>query len=63
MKIVCFDMEGIFTPEIWVNVARKTGIEQLKITTRDEPNYDKLMKYRIGILETHSITLKDIRQA
>ena len=61
MKIVCFDMEGVFTPEIWVNVARKTGIDELKITTRDEPDYDKLMHYRIGILETHGITLKYIQ--
>lgn len=61
MKIVCFDMEGVFTPEIWVNVARKTGIDELKITTRDEPDYDKLMYYRIGILETHGITLKYIQ--
>jgi phosphoserine / homoserine phosphotransferase len=62
MQIVCFDMEGVFTPEIWVNVANKTGVEALKITTRDEPDYDKLMRYRIKILETHHITLKDIQE-
>jgi len=62
MKIICFDMEGVFTPEIWVNVARKTGIEQLMITTRDEPDYDKLMKYRIAILEKHGITLEYIQE-
>jgi phosphoserine/homoserine phosphotransferase len=62
MKIVCFDMEGVFTPEIWVNVAKKTGIEELKITTRDEPDYDKLMKYRIGIMEQHGITLHYIQE-
>lgn len=62
MKIVCFDMEGVFTPEIWVNVARKTGIEELKITTRDEPDYDKLMRYRINILEQHNITLSYIQE-
>jgi len=62
MKIVCFDMEGVFTPEIWVNVAKKTGIEELKITTRDEPDYDKLMKYRIGIMEQHGITLPYIQE-
>jgi phosphoserine / homoserine phosphotransferase len=62
MNIVCFDMEGVFTPEIWVNVARKTGIDSLKITTRDEPDYDKLMKYRIGILEENGITLKFIQE-
>ncbi len=61
MNIVCFDMEGVFTPEIWVNVALKTGIESLKITTRDEPDYDKLMKFRIGILEENGITLKYIQ--
>lgn len=61
MHIVCFDMEGVFTPEIWVNVAKKTGIEDLKITTRDEPDYDKLMKYRIHILEEHRITLQYIQ--
>jgi phosphoserine/homoserine phosphotransferase len=55
-------MEGVFTPEIWVNVAKKTGIEELKITTRDEPDYDKLMLYRIGILEKHGITLKYIQE-
>jgi phosphoserine/homoserine phosphotransferase len=62
MNIVCFDMEGVFTPEIWVNVAKKTGIDALKITTRDEPDYDKLMRYRIGILEEHGITLKFIQE-
>jgi len=62
MRIICFDMEGVFTPEIWVNVARKTGIEELKITTRDEPDYDKLMQYRINILERHNITLSYIQE-
>jgi phosphoserine/homoserine phosphotransferase len=61
MNIICFDMEGVFTPEIWVNVARKTGIEALKITTRDEPDYDKLMHYRIGIMREHGITLPYIQ--
>ncbi len=61
MNIVCFDMEGVFTPEIWVNVANKTEIEELRITTRDEPDYDKLMQYRLGILEKHGITLKQIQ--
>lgn len=54
-------MEGVFTPEIWVNVSLKTGIPELMRTTRDEPDYDKLMKYRIDILEAHGITLKDIQ--
>jgi phosphoserine/homoserine phosphotransferase len=55
-------MEGVFTPEIWINVAKKTGIDALKITTRDEPDYDKLMRYRIGILEENGITLKFIQE-
>lgn len=62
MHIVCFDMEGVFTPEIWINVAKKTGIDALKITTRDEPDYDKLMRYRIGILEENGITLRFIQE-
>lgn len=62
MKIVCFDMEGVFTPEIWVNVAKRTGLDELKITTRDEPDYDKLMKYRIGILKTNKINLAFIQE-
>ena len=55
-------MEGVFTPEIWVNVAKKTGVGELKITTRDEPDYNKLMRYRLGILEKHGITLKQIQE-
>jgi phosphoserine / homoserine phosphotransferase len=62
MNIVCFDMEGVFTPEIWINVARATGIDALKITTRDEPDYDKLMLSRIGILREHGITLGYIQE-
>jgi phosphoserine/homoserine phosphotransferase len=62
MNIVCFDMEGVFTPEIWINVARKTGIDALKITTRDEPDYDKLMLSRIGILRKNDITLNYIQE-
>jgi phosphoserine/homoserine phosphotransferase len=61
MNLICFDMEGVFTPEIWVNVAKKTGIEVLKRTTRDEPDYDKLMQWRIGILKENNISLKDIQ--
>lgn len=62
MFCVCFDLEGVFTPEVWINVAIKTGIEELKLTTRDEPDYDKLMKRRLEILKEHSITLKDIQE-
>lgn len=60
MYIVCADMEGIFTPEIWINVAEKTGIEELKLTTRDISDYDVLMKKRLAILDTNGLKLKDI---
>ena len=60
MHIVCSDLEGIFTPEIWINVAEKTGIDALKLTTRDEPDYDVLMKKRLAILEANGLKLKDI---
>lgn len=62
MHIACFDMEGVFTPEIWINVAKKTGVEDLKITTRDEPDYNKLMRYRIAILEEKQISLPYIQE-
>ena len=54
-------MEGVLTPEIWIAVAEKTGIPELRRTTRDEPDYDKLMRYRIGILDQHEIKLSDIQ--
>ncbi len=60
IKIICADMEGIFTPEIWIRVARKTGIEELKLTTRDISDYDVLMKKRLGILAENGLKLKDI---
>ena len=60
MKIICADMEGIFTPEIWIRVAGKTGIEELKLTTRDISDYDVLMKRRLGILAENGLKLKDI---
>ena len=59
--IVCLDLEGVLVPEIWINVAETTGIEALRITTRDEPDYDKLMRQRIAILETHRLRLRDIQ--
>ena len=59
--IVCLDLEGVLVPEIWINVAETTGIEALRITTRDEPDYDKLMRQRIAILETHGLRLRDIQ--
>ncbi|HYG23015.1 MAG TPA: bifunctional phosphoserine phosphatase/homoserine phosphotransferase ThrH [Verrucomicrobiae bacterium] len=60
-SIVTLDMEGVLTPEIWVAVAEKTGIPALRRTTRDEPDYDKLMRYRIDILDQHGIKLIDIQ--
>ena len=60
--IVCLDLEGVLVPEIWINVADATGIEALRITTRDEPDYDKLMRHRIAILEQHGLGLPDIQQ-
>ncbi len=61
MEIVCLDLEGTLVPEIWISFAEKTGISDLKITTREEPNYNKLMNYRINILREHHLTLKDIQ--
>lgn len=61
MYVICSDLEGVYVPEVWINVAKKTGIDILKRTTRDEPDYDKLMQWRIGILEEHGLTLKDIQ--
>lgn len=60
--IVTLDMEGVLTPEIWIAVAEKTGINDLRRTTRDEPDYDKLMHYRLDILERHGITLSQIQE-
>ena len=61
MNIVCLDMEGVLVPEIWIAFAKGTGIEELKLTTRDEPDYDKLMNYRIKILKEHGLGLKEIQ--
>ncbi len=61
MNIVCLDLEGVLVPEIWIAFAEKTGIEALRRTTREEPDYDKLMRYRMGILREHGLTLKDIQ--
>lgn len=61
MHIVCSDLEGVFVPEIWINVAKKTGIEELKLTTRDISDYDVLMKKRLNILKENKLKLKDIQ--
>jgi len=60
MHIVCSDLEGVFTPEVWINVAERTGVEELKLTTRDIPDYDVLMKKRLNILDEKGLKLKDI---
>ena len=59
--IVCLDLEGVLVPEIWINVALKTGIEELKITTREMPDYDALMTRRLAILDQHKLTIHDIQ--
>ena len=61
MLIACLDLEGVLVPEIWINVAERTGIEALRITTRDEPDYDVLMKRRLAILEQRGLGLPDIQ--
>lgn len=61
MNIVCLDLEGVLVPEIWIAFAEASGIPELKRTTRDEPDYDKLMKWRIGILKEHDLGLKEIQ--
>ena len=62
MNIVCLDLEGVLVPEIWVAFAEETGIPELKKTTRDEPDYDKLMRWRLGILKEHGLGLKEIQE-
>lgn len=61
MNIVCLDMEGVIMPEIWIEFAKESGIPELTRTTRDEPDYDKLMKWRIGILKEHGMKLTDVQ--
>lgn len=62
MYIVCLDLEGVLVPEIWIAFAEASGIPELKRTTRDEPDYDKLMKWRLGILREHGLGLKEIQE-
>lgn len=62
MNIVFLDMEGVLVPEIWIAFANETGIQELKKTTRDEPDYDKLMNYRLNILKEHGLGLKEIQE-
>ena len=60
MLVVCLDLEGVLMPEVWINVAERTGIPELRITTREEPDYDKLMRYRLDILDSAGLTIDDI---
>jgi len=62
MDIVCLDLEGVLVPEIWIAFAEKTGIPEFRRTTRDEPDYDKLMRYRIELLDRHGLGLKEIQE-
>jgi phosphoserine/homoserine phosphotransferase len=62
MHIVCSDLEGVFVPEIWINVAQITGIDELRLTTRDISDYNVLMRKRLGILDANGLTLRDIQQ-
>ncbi|MDR2931241.1 MAG: bifunctional phosphoserine phosphatase/homoserine phosphotransferase ThrH [Propionibacteriaceae bacterium] len=62
MEILCCDLEGVFVPEIWINVAEATGIDDLRLTTRDVPDYDELMAYRLRILDEHGLGIAEISQ-
>ncbi|MDR2679162.1 MAG: bifunctional phosphoserine phosphatase/homoserine phosphotransferase ThrH, partial [Zoogloeaceae bacterium] len=62
MRIVCLDLEGVLIPEIWIEFAQRTGIAELRRTTRDEPDYDRLMAYRLDILKQHRLGLPDIQK-
>ena len=61
MNVICLDLEGVLIPEIWINFAEKVGVEELKATTRDIPDYDELMQFRLGILEKHDFRIQDIQ--
>ena len=60
MNVVCLDMEGVLVPEIWIAFSEESGIPELRKTTRDEPDYDKLMRYRLAILREHGLKLADV---
>jgi len=62
MEVICFDLEGVLVPEIWINVAEHTGIEDLRLTTRDVPDYDQLMNHRLKILDEHGLGIADIQR-
>jgi len=62
MQVLCLDMEGVLVPEIWIEFSKRTGIAEFSRTTRDEPDYDKLMRYRLDLLDKHGLKLPDIQQ-
>ncbi len=62
MQVVCLDLEGVLVPEIWIEFSKRTGIKEFSRTTRDEPDYDKLMRFRLGLLRAHGLKLADIQQ-
>lgn len=62
MQLVCLDLEGVLVPEIWIEFSQRTGIPELRRTTRDEPDYDKLMQFRLGLLSQHKLGLPDIQK-
>lgn len=62
-KLACLDLEGVLIPEVWINLAERVGLEELKRTTRDEPNYEKLMRYRLDIMKREGLTIHDINAA
>jgi phosphoserine/homoserine phosphotransferase len=62
MQVLCLDMEGVLVPEIWIEFSKRTGIPEFSRTTRDEPDYDKLMRYRLALLDKHGLKLPDIQQ-
>ena len=61
MQVVCLDLEGVLVPEIWIEFSKRTGVAEFSRTTRDEPDYDKLMRFRIALLEEHGLKLADIQ--
>jgi len=62
MRVVCLDLEGVLIPEVWINFAERTRIEELRLTTRDIPDYDVLMKKRLGLLDQHKLGLREIQE-
>ena len=62
MQVLCLDMEGVLVPEIWIEFSKRTDIAEFSRTTRDEPDYDKLMRYRLDLLDRHGLKLPDIQQ-